>query len=194
MKKILILLFLQILVAGCSISKTLNFTLNNEINNQNTPTNNVSEEKVSTSTPILNYANIVNKDSLLNENNGSIKTPYVGKIIQWQAKIAGSLTQRDGIKFCIIDDKHQNVDTNGNCDWFWLHDKNLGTKDDPNFSNSADWFDYIFKTYSDINPQKIDWAKDTFLVTGKIEGVDGGFDKPVPLIKVDKIELITKNR
>ena len=192
MKNFLILLILLLLITGCSISKTSNFALNEKINNKATSTSNISENKESTSTSTLSYADVVNKDSLFDKNevDGSIKTPYVGKIIQWQAKIARSLTQRDGIKFCVIDDEHQNIDSKGNCDWFWLSDKNLGTRDDPNFFNSADWFDYIFKTYSDINPQKIDWGKDTFLVTGEVEGVDGVFDKPIPLIIVSKIEII----
>jgi len=194
MKIIYFIFILSLLITGCSISKTSDFTLNNKINNQATSTNNISENKDAVSTPILSYADVVNKDSLFDKNevDGSIKTPYVGKKIQWQAKIASSLTQRDGIKFCVIDDKHQNIDSSGNCDWFWLSDKNLGTKDDPNFSDSADWFDYIFKTYSDINPQKINWDKDSFLVTGEIEGADGAFDKPIPLVIVSKIEAIKK--
>jgi hypothetical protein len=195
MKIIYFIFILSLLITGCSISNTSNFSLNNKKNNQTTSTNNISENKDAVSTIILSYADVVNKDSLFDkdETDGSIKTPYVGKKIQWQAKIASSLTQRDGIKFCIVDDEHQNVDSGSNCDWFWLLDKNLGTKDDPNFFNSGDWFDYIFKTYSNISPQKIDWAKDTFLVTGEIEGVDGVFDKPIPLIIVSKIEMLKEH-
>jgi len=192
MDRLFSIIILTLLITGCSISNTSNFSLDNKTNNQAISTNDISENKEATSTPILSYADVVNKNSLFDKNkvDGSIKTPYVGKKIQWQAKIASSLTQRDGIKFCIVDDKHQNIDSSSNCDWFWLSDKNLGTKNDPNFFNSADWFNYIFKTYSDINPQKIDWAKDIFLVTGEIEGVDGVFDKPIPLIVVSKIETI----
>ncbi|MDP3043139.1 MAG: hypothetical protein Q8N21_01940 [bacterium] len=191
MKNYLILSILLLLITGCSISKTSDFTLNDKINNQSTSTNNVSENKELTSASTLSYTDVINEEPLLNKNEigGSTKNPYAGEIIQWQAKIASSLTQRDGIKFCIIDDEHQNVDSNGNCDWFWLLDKNLGTKDGPNFFNSADWFDYIFKNYSDINPQKIDWGKDTFLITGVLEDIDLDVaDRPVPNIEVIKIE------
>ena len=76
-------------MTGCSISKTSNFALNEKINNKATSTSNVSENKELTSTSTLSYADVVNKDSLFDKNevDGSIKTPYVGKIIQWQAKI-----------------------------------------------------------------------------------------------------------
>lgn len=111
MKKILILLILTLLIAGCSISKSSDLTLNNQLNNQTTSTNDISGNKDATSTPILSYADVVNKNSLFDKSevDGSVKTSYVGKKIQWQAKIASSLTQRDGIKFCIIDDKRKTI-------------------------------------------------------------------------------------
>lgn len=192
MKILYLLSIITMVITACSISKSSDLTLNNQLNNQTTSTNDISGNKDATSTPILSYADVVNKNSLFDKSevDGSVKTSYVGKKIQWQAKIASSLTRRDGIKFCIIDDKHQNVDSGSNCDWFWLYDKNLDTKDGPNFFNSANWFDYIFRTYSNINPQKIDWDKDIFLVTGEIDGVDGVFDKPIPLIIVSKIKKL----
>ena len=43
---------------------------------------------------------------------GYFNTEKKGKEIEWQAKISDYYSQITGIKFCVIDDEHQNVESN----------------------------------------------------------------------------------
>jgi len=199
MIKFLILIILPLLFAGCSISKNLNFTLDNEKNNRSTLVSNINANKMLASATVLSYTDVINENSFVQKKNSDgemeKRSIYRGKNVRWKAKIASRYSQIDGIKFCIIDDSHQNVDTHSNCDWFWLFPNNLATENSPEALVGWDgyWPKYMFKTYSGLNPEKIDWDKDVFLISGEVEDIDLGidyFDRPVPTIVATKIEKI----
>jgi len=209
MKKILILLFLISILSGCSILKTSNFTANkqgastpyliplfpesnNNIDKQASTTDKyIDDNKKCNSTPIQSYLDVINCP-LLSQ----------GVTVQWQAKIASRYSQIDGIKFCIVDDKHpkEKVDGYKDCDWFWLIPENLATEASPEYQVGWDgsWPNYMFKTYSTINPSEVDWDNDIFLITGKIDrpySVDFGVDylnRPIPVVVAIKIERVNK--
>ncbi|MBU4347254.1 hypothetical protein KJ586_00030 [Patescibacteria group bacterium] len=199
MIRFLILLILPLLSAGCSISKNLNFTLDNEKNEQSTLVNNINANKMLASTTVLSYADVINENSFIQEKNSDGEMEkhsiYRGKNVQWMGRVANRYSQIDGIKFCIIDDKHKNADSRADCDWFWLFPVNLATENSPERQTNWDgfWPSYMFKTYSGLNPEKIDWDKDTFLIYGEIEDIDLGVDglnRPIPTIIATKIEKI----
>ncbi len=105
-------------------------------------------------------------------NDKSIES-YVGREVKWQAKISNYYTQISGIKFCIIDSDHKNVDIDKPCDWFWATAKDLmnvdNTSKNPNWS--GDWVNTVLEHY------KVDFDKDAvYTVRGKVNGLDCGVD------------------
>ena len=97
-----------------------------------------------------------------------------GKTIKWQAKISAYYSQLDGIKFCIVDEEHQNVDIGKKCDWFWaFSDELMGANDlsvNPNWDGR--WVPYTLNYYKVPFDKDTRYYDDIYTVEGKINSVE----------------------
>lgn len=117
---------------------------------------------------------------------------YKDKEIVWIGKISNYYTQITGIKFCIIDKEHQNVNTDNSCDWFWASSEK--TKDADIYSINPDWdgnwVNYILNYYEAIPDSKDKIYTSTYEITGTINGIDCGIDdKCHPDIEIINIKI-----
>lgn len=154
-------------------------------------------EKLATQSP-LNYSDVISEKSFTKEID-SRGVPFAnnfihkGKVVEWKGKIS-NYSPIDGVKFCIIDDKHKS-NILENCDWFWAFPKEIATENDPDMKEdwSGSWFEFVFQNYSDINYNEINSKEDIFLITGILDDVDlvaDGLDRPIPNIELIKIEKL----
>lgn len=129
-------------------------------------------------------------DQVRNVQFLSVLNQYIGRKVIWKGKISG-YSPIDGIKFCIVDSEHVNPDRHNACDWFWAIPHG-SIEEYPNYKDdwNGDWSEFMFKKYSNIDYDKINYDKDIFVITGVLEDIDYGVDysKPVPNIEVIKIE------
>ena len=130
---------------------------------------------------------------LIKLNDKAIK-PYIGRKIKWKGRVA-KYVQKEGIKFCIVDDQYPKPNIHGDCEWFWAKPRELATKDDPSLKKgwNGDWPGFMFRNYSTVEYGKVDVDKDIFVITGKIKNIDRGIDalnRPIPNIEVIKIEKL----
>lgn len=119
------------------------------------------------------YNQIVGSKKELSNIPGIYKSKYDGENISWQAKISNYYSQISGIKFCVVDNDHKNVDVNKSCDWFWATARELESIDNasinPNWN--GDWVNTVLKHYN------VDFDKDAvYKVVGRVNGLDCGVD------------------
>lgn len=190
MKRFFALIIVLVVLSGCSY---------NNIQNKPTLSAQNNDKEALAPTTVLSYSDVVDKKSIISKKISEYETEdatiYKGQEVKWQGKISQRYIQRDGIKFCILDDKHINPDVNADCDWFWAIPKELATDDDPSLKPDWDgyWNKFVFKEYSDIDYNKIDYKNDVFLITGIIDDIDTGVDyneRPIPDIEIIRIEKV----
>jgi hypothetical protein len=139
----------------------------------------------------LSYSQVVNSKLELDKSSGIYKSRYEGRVIGWKGKISSYYSQITGIKFCVIDQYHQNVDINKPCDWFWASSENIMNGDDiaTNPSWDGKWVNYILKYYKVPFDDRKQFYNDLYTVTGIVDGIDCGVDsKCVPNIKIINIK------
>lgn len=121
----------------------------------------------------LSYNEVLNSETVNSDSYGYHKSDYKGEKIKWLGKISRYYSGINGIKFCIIDDEHKNIDTTQPCDWFWAFAKELMSADDisvnPNWDGS--WVDYTLNYYGANNE---DPMNQIYEVEGSINGIDCG--------------------
>lgn len=138
----------------------------------------------------LTYDDVINSKIETIDNKDYYQSSLKGSVISWQGKISAYYSQITGIKFCIIDDEHQEVDINNPCDWFWAFSDNLMGADDrainPNWDGK--WVNYILDYYRvPFNKNSI-FYNDIYTIQGKINGIDcGANNKCVPDIEIINI-------
>ena len=118
------------------------------------------------------------------------ESSYDGQVIAWQAKISAYYSQITGIKFCVVDNNHQNVNINKPCDWFWAISKDVMDADITPINPSWDgqWVDYILKYYKVPFDESKLFYNDLYTVTGIVDGIDCGVgSKCVPNIEITSI-------
>jgi hypothetical protein len=102
------------------------------------------------------------------------ESSYKGKLIEWQGKISGYYSQITGIKFCVIDEGHQNVDIDKPCDWFWAFSRELMGADDiainPNWDGK--WVNYILNYYKVPFNKDSYFYNDVYTIKGVVNGID----------------------
>ncbi len=125
----------------------------------------------------LTYNEVLNFKDITIEHFGYYDSIYNGKIIQWEGQI-GPYTQISGMKLCVIDDEHQNVNAKKPCDWFWAV-----PNDTPYWNGS--WVEYILKRYVGLTSDQI-IPDSTYSVIGTVAGIDCGIDynKCIPDITI----------
>lgn len=138
----------------------------------------------------LTYNQITNSKIEESKNDDYYKSNYEGKVIKWQGKISNHYSQITGIKFCVIDKEHQDININNSCDWFWAFSGDLMNADDKTINPNWDgkWVNYILNYYKVPFNKDINFYNDIYTIQGKIRGVDCGADnKCVPDIDIINI-------
>lgn len=141
----------------------------------------------------LTYNQVVNSKSEQQDTPDFYKSTHDGQVIKWKAKISTYYSQITGIKFCVVDSEHQNVDINKPCDWFWATSKYVMDADDTliNPSWNGLWVNYILKYYKVPFDDSKQFYNDLYTVTGVVDGIDCGVDsKCVPNIEITTIKTI----
>lgn len=114
MKKIVFLLLLVVFLSACNLNKAPDEPKKNLLLNA------TDKDVVSD----LTYNELLSYKLEPSNTPGYYKTGQEGKIIEWSAKISKHYSQITGIKFCVLDNNHQNVDITKPCDMFWAFSDN----------------------------------------------------------------------
>jgi len=122
----------------------------------------------------LTYNQITNSKISESENGGYYKSAYNGKVIEWQGKISAYYSQITGIKFCITDEDHPDVDIDSACDWFWASSDKIIGADDTKINPSWDgkWVDYTLNYYQVEFDKTEDFYNYTYWIKGVVKGID----------------------
>lgn len=148
-------------------------------------------EKISTTNnKNLTYNDVINSKIETIDNKDYYQSSLKDSLISWQGKISAYYSQITGIKFCIIDDYHQEVDINNPCDWFWAFaDELIGADDltkNPNWDGK--WVNYILNYYEVPFDKNGLFYNDVYTIRGKINGIDCAIgNKCVPDIEIINI-------
>jgi len=114
-------------------------------------------------------------------------TKLDGKVVEWKAKISDYYSQITGIKFCVIDKDHQDVDIDKPCDWFWASSADTMNADNIKINPKwgGDWVDYILRYYRVPFNKNSRYYNETYTIKGMVDGLDCGVDtKCVPRIEI----------
>lgn len=135
----------------------------------------------------LTYDKVVNSKLEQTNTPEIYKSKYDGEIIRWQGKISAYHSQITGIKFCVIDEEHQNVDIDKPCDWFWAFSDDVMNADNLEVNPNWDgyWVNYILRYYKVPFNEKDYFYNDIYTLEGRINRIDCGVDnKCVPNIDI----------
>jgi len=138
----------------------------------------------------LTYNQLMSYGLENSDTPGYFNTEKKGKEIEWQAKISNYYSQITGIKFCVVDDEHQNVDINQPCDMFWAFADELMDADNiaTNPIWDGNWVKYILNYYNVPFDENSDYFNDIYTVKGVINGIDcAPSDKCSPDIEIISI-------
>ncbi len=139
----------------------------------------------------LTYNQLMSDKLEKSDTPGYFNTEKKGQEIEWQAKISGNYSQITGIKFCIIDDEHQDVDINQPCDMFWAFADELMDADNIaiNPDWDGDWVKYILNYYNVPFDENTNYFNDIYTVRGIVNGIDcAPSDKCSPDIEIISIK------
>lgn len=138
----------------------------------------------------LTYNQLMSYKLEKSDTPGYFNTEKKGKEIEWQAKISDYYSQITGIKFCVIDEEHQNVDINQPCDMFWAFADELMDADNVAINPDWDenWVKYILNYYNVPFDENSDYFDDIYTVKGFVNGIDcAPSDKCSPDIEIISI-------
>lgn len=139
----------------------------------------------------INFNQVI--ESKTNKTNiDYYESKYKDKKIIWTGKVSNYYTQITGIKFCIIDKEHQNVNAGNPCDWFWASSKETSNADiySINLNWDGHWVNYILNYYQALPNNKDEIYTNTYEITGTINGIDCGVDnKCHPDIEIINIKI-----
>ena len=122
----------------------------------------------------LTYNQIINSKTKSLPGKLYKDTEFNNSIIEWRAKISAHYTQITGIKFCIIDESHQNVDISEPCDLFWTFSDDLKDADIISVNPDWDglWVPCILNYYNVQFDKKTNYYNDIYTVKGTVNGLD----------------------
>ena len=122
---------------------------------------------------------IISNNPTFNQVLESKENEYKNIQIIWNAKISKYYSQITGIKFCVLDSDHKEIDTNKQCDWFWASSKETENADaysmNPNWNGN--WVNYILNNYQALPSNKSDIYNQIYQITGRVNGIDCGVDE-----------------
>lgn len=116
---------------------------------------------------------------------------FDNELIKWKAKISAYYDQLDGIKFCVVDEDHKNIDIDKPCDWFWATSGDILGANDITLNPKWDghWVNYTLNYYKVKFNENERFYNDVYTVTGIVNHIDCGVDdKCVPNIEIVNIE------
>lgn len=138
----------------------------------------------------LKYNQIMSATSSPTDTPELLKSQHDGEEIKWQGKISSHYSQLTGIKFCVVDKEHEDVDISKPCDWFWAFSKDVMNADNLEINPGWDgyWVNYILNYYKVPFDKDQLFYDDIYTVAGKVNGLDCGVDdKCVPNIEIQSI-------
>lgn len=140
--------------------------------------------------PQLDYNQVLNSKIEPERSPTLHASKFDGSVVEWQGKISAHYSQITGIKFCVIDEEHQNIDIDEPCDWFWAFSHDLMDANDfevnPNWDGK--WVNYILNYYKVPFDKDVRFYDDIYTIQGKVNGIDcGADDKCVPDIDIISI-------
>lgn len=138
----------------------------------------------------LSYNQVMDSKFGEGANVDFYKSSYKGQIIRWQAKISAHYSQITGIKFCVIDKDHKNIDIDEPCDLFWAFSGEVMDADiiEKNPKWDGYWVDYILNYYKVPFDQNSRFYDDIYTITGLVGDFDCGIaEKCVPNIDIISI-------
>lgn len=138
----------------------------------------------------LSYSQIQNSKITTSSDYGYYQSTYKDAVIEWQGKISAYYSQITGIKFCIIDNDHTEIDINKPCDWFWVLSDETKDADSVSVNPGWDglWVNYILNYYKVSFDKNSNFYNDTYKITGKVRGLDCGVGgKCIPDIEIINI-------
>jgi hypothetical protein len=148
------------------------------------------KELTQPNTKYLNYNQVLDLKIEATSSDGYYQSSNKDTIIEWQGKISAYYSQITGIKFCVIDNNHQEIDINKPCNWFWTGSEETKDADSTLVNPGWDglWVNYILTYYKVPFDKKSNFYNDVYKIKGKIKGIDCGADnKCVPDIEIINI-------
>lgn len=133
------------------------------------------------------YKQVIDSKSETPVSMDMYDTQFDGDIIEWKAKISAHYSQITGVKFCVVDEDHKNVDIDESCDWFWAFSGETMGADDIKVNPDWDghWVDYILNYYKVPFNKKERFYDSIYTVKGVVGGLDCGvYEKCVPNIEI----------
>ncbi|MFA5000586.1 MAG: hypothetical protein WC545_04560 [Patescibacteria group bacterium] len=189
---IILIIFIVVRITNSKIDGTDNSDLNNVVLTAEAPINNYYDNKVDDTIkgPTDDYRDNKIDDLSYNQIIGSDNQEwFLGEAMRWQGKISAYYSQITGIKFCVVDKDHYNIDIHEPCDWFWAFSNDVMYA---HYSDNWDgnWVNYILKYYGVSYDQNSLFYNKIYTITGKISHIDCDIsDKCIPGVDIISISL-----
>jgi len=148
----------------------------------------LSKTKISSKN--LSYNQVMQSRREIYKSPDLYSSGYEGQIIKWQGKISAYYSQITGIKFCVVDNDHQNINIDEPCDWFWATSVDTMNANDLSVNPKWDgkWVNYILNYYKVDFDESKRFYDDTYTIEGKLNGIDCGVDdKCLPDVEIISI-------
>lgn len=154
-------------------------------------TSNISNTLSRLNTSNISYNQVIDSKIGQDVSSDLYGTKLDGSIIEWRARISAYYSQITGIKFCVVDDMHQDVDIDEPCDFFWASSEEIMDANDleknPEWDGS--WVPYVLNYYKVPFDKDSRYYDEIYTIKGSISGLDCGInDKCVPNIDILSIE------
>lgn len=138
------------------------------------------------------YNQVVSSKTNVEKDSDYFSSSYDGQQIEWKAKISNYYSQLTGIKFCVVDNEHPDVNIDNTCNWFWASSDKIMNADDlktnPNWDGK--WVNYILNYYKVAFNPNDNFYNDVYTIKGIVNGIDCAPDpnnKCVPDIEIINI-------
>ena len=142
----------------------------------------------------LTYNQVLNSKTEPTNTPDYYKSKYESEVIKWQAKISAYYSQITGIKFCVVDNDHQNIDIDKPCDLFWAFSDDVMDADNTEVNPDWDgqWVDYILNYYKVPFDKNDDFYDKIYTIIGRVNGIDCAMSErcslDIEIIDIKKVE------
>ena len=157
-------------------------------------TNKVDTQNVVLDVSNLTYNQVLNSKTEPTNTPDYYKSKYESEVIKWQAKISAYYSQITGIKFCVVDNDHQNIDIDKPCDLFWAFSDDVMDADNTEVNPDWDgqWVDYILNYYKVPFDKNDDFYDKIYTIIGRVNGIDCAMSErcslDIEIIDIKKVE------
>jgi len=157
-------------------------------------TNKVDTQNVVLDVSNLTYNQILNSKVELTNTSDYYKSKHESEVIKWQAKISAYYSQITGIKFCVVDNEHQDININKPCDLFLASSSDVMDADNTEVNPDWDghWVDYILNYYKVPFDKNDDFYDKIYTIIGRVNGIDCAMSErcspDIEIIDIKKVE------